>query len=157
MLYYGEKNLFWSLIIFGYLSFTTVRARKISFNSCECIKFLNIANFHAFHVWGIRILSCNDATFFLHFFSFFDFAKQLFSTPYTSSNLRNQAPLFTELRLLQATQFGYIAVLCNRTCCVYCFHMRQKHNTAFLLWCLHSLSILIPTCSTKSKLATPSL
>jgi len=38
------------------------------------------------------------------FFPFFDFATQLFSTPFTSSNLRNQAPLFTELRLLQATE-----------------------------------------------------
>jgi len=28
---------------------------------------------------------------------------QLFSTPVTSSNLRNQAPLFTEICLLQAT------------------------------------------------------
>jgi len=37
------------------------------------------------------------------FFPFFAFAMQLFSTPVTSSNLRNQAPLFTELCLLQAT------------------------------------------------------
>jgi len=36
------------------------------------------------------------------FFLFIPFATQLFSTPVTSSNLRNQAPLFTELRLLQA-------------------------------------------------------
>jgi len=35
------------------------------------------------------------------FFLFILFATQLFSTPVTSSNLRNQAPLFTELRLLQ--------------------------------------------------------
>ena len=34
---------------------------------------------------------------------FIPFATLLFSTPVTSSNLRNQAPLFTELRLLQAT------------------------------------------------------
>jgi len=66
-------------------------------------KILNIANFHAFHVWGKRILSCNDTTFFLHFFPFVAFATQLFSTPVTSSNLRNQAPLFTELRLFQGT------------------------------------------------------
>jgi len=33
------------------------------------------------------------------FFHFFDFAMQLFSTPVTSSNLRNQALLFMELRL----------------------------------------------------------
>jgi len=37
-----------SLIIFGNLSFTLVRGQKIGFNSCECIKFLNIANIHAF-------------------------------------------------------------------------------------------------------------
>jgi len=35
-------------------------------------------------------------------FPFFDFAAQLFTSPITSSNLRNQAPLFTELCLLQA-------------------------------------------------------
>jgi len=29
--------------------------KKIGFNSCDCIKFSNIANFHAFHVWGKRI------------------------------------------------------------------------------------------------------
>jgi len=38
------------------------------------------------------------------FFPFFAFATQLFSCPITSLNLRNQAPLFTELCLLQATQ-----------------------------------------------------
>jgi len=36
-------------------------------------------------------------------FIFFGFATQLFSTPVTSLNLHNQAPLFTELCLLQAT------------------------------------------------------
>jgi len=88
---------------------TTVRGQKIGFNGCECIKFLNIANFHVFHVWGKRILSCNDTTFFLHFFSFFDFAMQLFFIPVRSSNLHNQALLFTELRFLQATLYlqGY--------------------------------------------------
>jgi len=70
MFHNGKKSLFWSFIIFGYLSFTTVREQKIGFNSCECIKFLNIANFHVFHVWAKRILSCNDTTYFLHFFSF---------------------------------------------------------------------------------------
>ena len=42
--------------------------------------------------------------FFFTFFPFFAFAMQLFSTPVTSSNLRNQALLFTELCLLQGTQ-----------------------------------------------------
>jgi len=37
------------------------------------------------------------------FFPFIDFATQLFSTPVTSLNLCNQAPLVAELRLLQAT------------------------------------------------------
>jgi len=41
------------------------------------------------------------------FFLFFDFAIQLFSTPVASSNVRKQAPLFTELRLLQATQYDH--------------------------------------------------
>ena len=31
MLHYGKKSLFWSLNIFGYLSFTTVRGQKNSF------------------------------------------------------------------------------------------------------------------------------
>jgi len=38
------------------------------------------------------------------FFPFFASATQLYFTPVTSSNLRNQAPdLFTELRFLQGT------------------------------------------------------
>jgi len=40
------------------------------------------------------------------FFIFFAFATQLFSTPVTSLHLRNQAPPFTELRLLQTTQIS---------------------------------------------------
>jgi len=75
----------------------------IGFNSCERIKFLKIANLHVFHVWVKSISSYNDTTFFFTIFPFFDFATQLFSTPVTSSSLRNQAPPFTELRLLQAT------------------------------------------------------
>ena len=37
------------------------------------------------------------------FFHVFAFATQLFYTPVTTSNLRDQAPLFTELRLLEGT------------------------------------------------------
>jgi len=44
---------------------------------------------------------------YLHFFPFSDFATQLFSTPVTSSNLHNQAPLFAELRRFQATLRSY--------------------------------------------------
>jgi len=48
-------------------------------------------------------LICNNKIFFICFFLFIPFATQLFSTPVTSSNLRNQCPLFTELRLLPVT------------------------------------------------------
>jgi len=97
--------LFWSLIIFGHLSFTTVRGQKIGFNRCECIQFSNNSNVHALHVWGKRILIWNDRLqhFSFIFFYFFASAMQLLSTPVTSSNLRNDAPLFTELRVLQGT------------------------------------------------------
>jgi len=78
MLHYSKKSVFWSFTIFGYLSFTMVRGQKIGFNSGECIKFLNITNFHVFNVWVKRILSCNDTTFFLHYFSFFCFCNATF-------------------------------------------------------------------------------
>jgi len=62
---------------------------------------------------GNAYLSCNYTSFFLHFFSFFDFAMQLFFIPVTirSSNLCNQAPLFTELRLLQATVIRQVTIM----------------------------------------------
>jgi len=50
-----------------------VWGQKIGFNSCECIKFLNIANIHALDVWGKRILISNNKIFFLCFFSFIPF------------------------------------------------------------------------------------
>jgi len=50
---------------------------------------------------GKRILSCNDTTFVLHFY------KAIFSTPVASSNLRNQALLFTEFWLLQGTKQNF--------------------------------------------------
>ena len=98
-LHYGERSLFWSLMVFPCLSFTTVGGQKIGFNSCECTKLLHIANFQALDVWGKRIIICNNKIFFLCFFLFIPFATQLFSTPVTSSKLRKHAPLFTELRL----------------------------------------------------------
>jgi len=61
----------------------------MGFNSCECMKFLNIANFHACHVRGKRILSCINRTFFLHFSSFFCFCNATFPTLVASSKLRN--------------------------------------------------------------------
>jgi len=49
---------------------------------------------------GKRIFICNNELFLLCFFPFIPFAKQLFSTQVTSSNLRNQALLFMEFGLL---------------------------------------------------------
>ena len=82
------------------------RDKKIGFNSCECTKFVNIANIHALDVWGKHILICNNKIFFLCFFSVYSFCNSTFSTPVTSSNLRNQATLFSELRLLQGTKLS---------------------------------------------------
>jgi len=53
--------------------------------------------------WGKRMFIFNNKIFSFAFFLFIPFATQLFSTLFTSSNLRNQASFFTELRLLQAT------------------------------------------------------
>ena len=61
------------------LSVTTVWGQKIGFNSCECIKLLNIANICVLDVWGKHIFICNNQIFFLCFFLFIPFATQLFS------------------------------------------------------------------------------
>jgi len=53
-------------------------------------------------IWEKRIVAMIQHLSFT-LFTFFAFATQLFSTPVTSLNFRNQAPLFMELRLLQAT------------------------------------------------------
>ena len=78
ILHYGKRSLFWSLIIFAYLSFTMVRGQKIGFNRCECIKFLNIANIHVLHVWRKRIFIFNNKIFFLCFFSVYSFCNTTF-------------------------------------------------------------------------------
>jgi len=76
--HYDKISLFWSLIIFAYLSFTTVREQKIGFNSCECIQFFNIANTHVLNVWGKCIFICNNKIFFLWFFSVYSFYNATF-------------------------------------------------------------------------------
>ena len=55
---------------FGSTALQLVLSQKIGFNSCECMKCLNIANFHAFDVWGKLSLSFNGTTFFLVLFFF---------------------------------------------------------------------------------------
>ena len=81
---------------FCLLSFTTVWEQKIGFNSCECKKILNIANFYAFHVWGKRALSCNDTPVLLHFFclcnaSFF-YSGYVIKPPQPSSAIYGTPP-----------------------------------------------------------------
>jgi len=67
------------------------------------MKFLNIANIHVLHVWGKRIFIFNNKMFFLCLFSVYFICNATFFHSGASSNLRNHAPLYTELRLLQAT------------------------------------------------------
>jgi len=77
ILHYGRRSLISSLIIFA-LSFTTVRGQKIGLNSCECIKFLNIANIHLLDVWSKRLFICNNNIFFLCFFCLFLLQRNFF-------------------------------------------------------------------------------
>jgi len=103
MLHYGKKSLFWSLIIFGYLSFTTVRGQKNRLQQLGIYKTFNIANFHAFRVSGNRILSCNDTRFILHFFCFCN--ATFFHSGFVIEWLGcwGHSTSATKLRLLQAT------------------------------------------------------
>jgi len=50
-------------------------------------EIFKIANLHAFHVWEKPILSCNDTTYFLHFFFFVPFTTQ-----FSPLRLRHQTP-----------------------------------------------------------------
>jgi len=100
MLNYGKKVNFEVLLFLVIWVSQQFGDKNIGFNSCECIKYLNIANFHVFHVWGKRILSCNDATFSLNYFSFFYFATQLFFP----LRLRHQTSA-TKLRYLRSSAF----------------------------------------------------
>ena len=76
------------------------------------MKFLNIANFHAFHFWRKRILSCNDKTFFLHFSSLFCFCNVTFFyssyiiTPPQPSSAIYGAPPFTGNRFCASVSVG---------------------------------------------------
>ena len=99
-LHYSKRSLFWSLIIFGYLSFTTVRGQKIRFNNCECIKFLNNANIHALHILGKRIFICNKF-FFPLLFSVYSFCNAIF---FYSSNVIK--PPHTKLHYLRSSAFN---------------------------------------------------
>jgi len=103
ILHDGKRSLFWSLIVFPYLSFTTVQGQKIGFKSCESIHFVIIANFHTLHVCVKRIFSCNEKTIFLCICAFFFFHNStFFHRGYVIKDpLTRSAPM--ELRLLQAT------------------------------------------------------
>ena len=75
------------------------------------------------------------------FFFCVPFATQLFSTPVTSSNLRNQAPLFTELRFLQASQTSNIRPAYN-------FHLAGKKLT--IKW--HELPLTVMSAAHTDKI-----
>jgi len=105
ILHYDERSLCWSLIIFPYLSFTTVWGQKNRFQQLWKYNFLNIANFHTLHICVKRILSCNEKTFFLCICSFSFFCNSTFfhSGYVIKDPLTRSTP--TELRLLQATVY----------------------------------------------------
>jgi len=109
MLHYSKKSLFWSLIILVIWVPQRCGDKKIGFNICEFIQFSNIANLHAFHVWGKCILSCNDTTFILHFYSFFCFCNAtFFHSSYVIEPPQPSSAIYTtELCLLQATYYCF--------------------------------------------------
>ena len=107
-LHYGKRSLFWSLIIFRYLSFTTVRGQKIRFNKCECIKFLNIANIHALHILGKRIFVCNKNFFSFVFFCLFLLQRNFFPLQLRHQTSAHQIPIFAEFCLQQGTVFALV-------------------------------------------------
>jgi len=121
ILHYGKKSLFWSLKIFGYLSFTTVRGQKIGLNSCVCVDFLNIANFHAFHVWGKHIMLQWHNIFPSLFFLFcyckatFFHSSFIIKPPQPSSAIYG-APPFTGHISLQLNTIGWSGHETNRIC-----------------------------------------
>jgi len=106
--------------------------KKIGFASCECIQFLNIANFHAFHVCGKRILSCNDTTFFLHFFSCFYFCNTTFI--YSGYVIKPPQPSFTIYRAPPFT--GHLNVITSTVVCFFALGFCNK-NTNDLYTYMH--------------------
>ena len=77
-LHYGERSLFWSLIIYWIWVSQRFGDKIIGFNRCECIKFLNAANIHALDVWWKRMFICNNKIFLLCFFSIESFCNATF-------------------------------------------------------------------------------
>ena len=97
ILYYGKKSLFWSLIIFGYLNFTTVRGQKNGFQQLWMYKVFKRRKLPWIPCLRETHIKLQWYSIFLHFFRFFAFATQLSSTP---ARLETST---TKLRLLQGT------------------------------------------------------
>ena len=79
---------------------------KIGSDSKNHYPIISVTSIYVLDLRGSAYLFAIIKYFSFAFFLFIPFATQLFSTPLTSSNLRNQAPLFTELRFLQATKYA---------------------------------------------------
>ena len=64
MLHYGKKVYFevWSFLV---IWVSQPFGDKNRFQQLWMYRIFKIANFHVFHVWGKRILCCNDTTFLL--------------------------------------------------------------------------------------------
>jgi len=122
ILHYGKRSLFWSLIIFRYLSFTMVRGQKNWFQQLWKYTFFKHHKlpYYTLHVCVKRIFSCNEKTFFLCICSFCFFHNStFFHSGYVIKDLLTRSAL-TELRLLQATiglGFVFCLVRCYQAYC----------------------------------------
>ena len=145
ILHYGKKSLFWSLIIFGYLIFTTVRGQKNRFQRLWMYK-----------IFKHRKLPCIPCLGETHFksqwyifpslFSFFCFCNATFfhsgyviKPPQPSSAIYG-APPFTGHRLQNQTYIQWkcpeMALQCqHRHCATHCKPETKKtgdRSNAFL-------------------------
>ena len=103
ILHYGKRSLFWSLIIFPYLSFTTVWGQKNWFQQLWKYTFFKYRKLpyitDYMFAWSAYSVAMRKH-FSFTFVPFVFFATQLFSTPVTSSKIRpDGAPSFTSNHL----------------------------------------------------------
>jgi len=106
--------------------------KKIGFNSCEYIKFLNIANIHTLDVWGNRIfhLQYSNKMFFLCFFSVYSFCN---ATSFHSSYVIK--PLQPSSAIYGAPPFtGHLISFINSThCCTLSYLTKPTCNCIAML------------------------
>ena len=102
MLHYGKKSLFWSFIIFGYLSFTTVREQKSRFQQLWMYKIFKHRKLPCIPCLGETHIKLQWYNIFPSIFSFFLFCNATFfhsgyviKPPPQPNSAIYGAPLFT--------------------------------------------------------------